>query len=222
MISNHRRYHVCNLRGSNNLHSLHILAMPPDKLKKGSLPLIANTLLWFSFLSLFIATIMSVITASLWCSFLCVCYITNHFCFIIVVSPTVAMFSLQGLYIVNIDVKVLFLPRIVMKVHHPISDRSCPFCRTTEEILLKMNIVVPPGLQSEFHLIFDSDVQKLNLFFGQASFSVCLNCWYTWALSQWTLLSVRQTISTPFSLSVKHNWRSECPPLPSSSPLMFM
>ena len=66
-----------------------------------------------------------------------------------------------------------------MKVHRPIPDGSCPFCRTAEEILLKMNIEVSPGLQSEFHLIFDSDVQKLFLFFGQASFSVCLNWWYT-------------------------------------------
>ena len=62
-----------------------------------------------------------------------------------------------------------------MKVHRPIPDESCPFCRTAEEILFKVNIVVPPGLQSEFNLIFDSDVQKLILFFGQASFSVCLN-----------------------------------------------
>ena len=51
---------------------------------------------------------MSVIAASLWCFFLCVCCITNNICFIIVVSPTVAMFPLQGLYIVNIDVQVLF------------------------------------------------------------------------------------------------------------------
>ena len=36
-------------RWSNNLHSLYILAMPPDELKKGSLPSIANTMLWSSF-----------------------------------------------------------------------------------------------------------------------------------------------------------------------------
>ena len=122
---------------------------------------------------------MSVIAASLGCSFLCVCCITNHCCFIIVVSPIVAMFPLQGLYIVNIDVRVLFFPSIVMKVHRPIPDRSCPLCNTVEEILLKVNIAVPPGLLCEFHIIFDSDVQKLILFFGQASFSVCLKWWYT-------------------------------------------
>ena len=29
-------------------------------------------------------------------------------------------------------------------------------------------------------------------------------------------------MSTPFSFSVKHSWRSECPPLLNSSPLIFM
>ena len=118
---------------------------------------------------------MSVITASLGCSFLCVCCITNYCCFIIVVSLTDTMFPLQGMYIVKIDVRVLFLPRIVMKVHRLIPGGSCPFCRIAEEILFKMNIVVPPGLQSELHLIFDLDIQKLILFFGQVSFKVCLN-----------------------------------------------
>ena len=66
-----------------------------------------------------------------------------------------------------------------MKVHHPIPDGSCPFCRTAEEILIKVNIAVPPALQSGFHLIFDSDMQKLILFFGQVSFNVFLNWWYT-------------------------------------------
>ena len=122
---------------------------------------------------------MSVIATSLGCSFLCVYCITNQCCFIIVVSPTVAMFPLQGLYIVKINVRVLFLPRIVMKVHRFIPGGSCPFCRTAEEILIKMNIVVPPGLQSELHLIFDLDMQKLILFFDQVSFNVCLNWWYT-------------------------------------------
>ena len=102
-------------------------------------------------------------------------YITNHCYFIIVVSPTVVMFPLQGLYIVHIDVRVLFFPSIAMKVHRPIPDGSCLFYRTAEEILLKVDIAVPPGLQSEFHFIFDSDVQKLILFVGQTSFSVYLN-----------------------------------------------
>ena len=122
---------------------------------------------------------MSVIAASLGCSFLCVCCITNYCCFIIVVSLTDTMFPLQGMYIVKIDVRVLFFPRIVMKVHRPIPDGSFPFCMTAEEMLLKVNIAVLPGLQSEFHLIFDSDVQKLILLFDQSSFSVCLNWWYT-------------------------------------------
>ena len=39
-------------------------------------------------------------------------------------------------------------------------------------MLFKANIAVPPGLESEFHLIFDSEVQKLILLFGHASFSV--------------------------------------------------
>ena len=69
----------------------------------------------------------------------------------------------------------VFYPRIVMNVHLPMPDGSCPFCRTAEEMLLKANIDVPPGLESEFHLIFDSEVQKLILFFGQVSFTVCLN-----------------------------------------------
>ena len=134
--------------GSNNLHSLHILAIPPDDLKKSSLLSIANTMLWSSFLFLFIAMIMSVISASLGCSFLFVYYITNHCCFIIVVSATVAMFPLQGMYIEKDWWRVLFFPRIVMKVHRPIPDGSCPFYRTANKILFKMNIAVPPSLHS--------------------------------------------------------------------------
>ena len=76
---------------------------------------------------------------------------------------------------VKIDVWVLFLPSIVMNVHLPMPDGSCPFCRTAEEILLKANIDVPPGLESEFHLIFDLDVQKLILSFDQVSYSVFLD-----------------------------------------------
>ena len=52
-----------------------------------------------------------------------------------------------------------------MKIHRPIPDGSCPFCRTAKEILLKVNIAVPPDLQSELHLIFDSEVQKLIFIF---------------------------------------------------------
>ena len=59
-----------------------------------------------------------------------------------------------------------------MNVHLPIPDESYTFCKTAEEILFKANIAVPPGLESEFHLIFDSEVQKLILLFGHASFSV--------------------------------------------------
>ena len=76
---------------------------------------------------------------------------------------------------VKIDVWVLFFPSIVMNVHLPMPDGSCPFCRTAEEILLKANIDVPPGLESEFHLIFDLDVQKLILSFDQVSYSVFLD-----------------------------------------------
>ena len=76
---------------------------------------------------------------------------------------------------VHIDVRMLFFPSIVMNVHLPMLDGSCPFCRTAEEILLKANIAVSPGLESEFHLILDSDVQKLILSFGQVSFSIFLN-----------------------------------------------
>ena len=123
--------------------------------------------------------IMSMISVSHGCLFLCVCCITNHCYFIIIVFPTVAIFPLQGLFIVNIDVRVLFFPSITMKVHRPIPNESCPFCRTAEEILLKVNIAVTPSLLSEFYFIFDSDVQKIILFFGQASFSVCLNWGYT-------------------------------------------
>ena len=81
-------------------------------------------------------------------------YITNHCYFIIVVSPTVVMFPLQGLYIVMIDVQVLFFPRIVMKVHRPIPDGLCPFCRTANEILFKVNIVVPPSFHSLSSILY--------------------------------------------------------------------
>ena len=89
------------------------------------------------------------------------------------------MFPLQVMYIVNIDVRVLFFSRIVLNVHRTIPDGSCALCRTVEEIVIKVNIAVSSGLQSKFNLIFDSDVQKLILFFGQASFSAYLNWWYT-------------------------------------------
>ena len=43
--------------------------------------------------------------------------------------------------------------------YRPISEGSCPFCRTADEKKIKVNIAVPSGLQSEFHLISDSEVQ---------------------------------------------------------------
>ena len=64
-----------------------------------------------------------------------------------------------------------------MKVHRPMPEGSSPFCRTADETLFKVNITVPPALQSEFHLISDSKVQKLILCFGHTSLSVYLKLW---------------------------------------------
>ena len=75
---------------------------------------------------------------------------------------------------VNIIVRLLFFSKIVMNVHRPIPEGSCPFYRTADEILFKVKIAVPPGLQYEFHLTFDSEVQKSILLFGHASLSVYL------------------------------------------------
>ena len=205
------------------VYSLYIFfAIPPDALMKGSFLSMASTIWWPSFLFLFIAIMMSVTAALRRWSFIFVCCITNHCCFIIVVSPTVSICPLQGLYMAKIVVRELFFPKIVMKVHRPMPERSCPFCRTADETLFKVNIAVPPALQSEFHLISDSEVQKLILCFGHASLSVYLKLWWTWALSQWMFVSVIQTMSTLLSLSVKHSWSNEYPPLPSSRRLIFI
>ena len=93
------------LNGSNNLHSRQILTIPPETLVKGSFPSIASTILWFSFRFLFIIIMMSVIAACRGWSFLFVCCIINHCCLIIVVSPTVSICPLQGLYMVMIVVR---------------------------------------------------------------------------------------------------------------------
>ena len=163
----------CN--GSNNLHSRHILAMPPDAMVKGSLSSIVRTILWFSFCFLFIIIVMSVTAACRGRSFIFVCCIVNHCYLIIDVSSNVFIYPLQGLYMVKIVVRELFFPKIVKNVQRPIPEGSCPFCRTADEILSKVNIVVSPGLQSQFYVISDSEVQTLILCFGRVSLRVCLN-----------------------------------------------
>ena len=75
---------------------------------------------------------------------------------------------------VQIVVQQLFFPKSVMKIHRPIPEGSCPFCRTADETLSKVNIAVSLGLQSEFYLISDSEVHTLILCFSHASLSVCL------------------------------------------------
>ena len=78
---------------------------------------------------------------------------------------------------VKIVVRELCFPKIVKKFQRPIPEGSCPFCSTADETLSKVNIVVPPGLQSKFHVMSDSEVQKLILCFGHVSLRVCLNLW---------------------------------------------
>ena len=157
-------------RGSNNLHSLQILAMPPEELKKGSLPSIVNTMLWSSFLFLFIAMIMFS-----WVFFLlCLLHYWPLLFYYCCVSNGCNVSFTRSVHCKYWCLGV-FPPSIMMKVYRPIPDESCPFCSTAEEKLPKMNIAVPSSLLSEFHFIFDSDVQKLILFFGQTSFSVCLH-----------------------------------------------
>ena len=46
---------------------------------------------------------------------------------------------------------------------------------TADDMLFSVNIAVPPGLLSEFHLMSDSDVQKLSFCLGQVSVRVFLN-----------------------------------------------
>ena len=75
---------------------------------------------------------------------------------------------------VKIVVRELCFPKIVENVQRPIiPEGSCPFCRTADDTLS----AVPPGLQSEFHVISDSEVQKLILCFGHVSLRICLNLW---------------------------------------------
>ena len=101
--------------GSNSLHSLHIIAMPSDALMKSTLPSITNTIWWPSFLFLFITMMMYVTAALRGWSFLFVYCITNYCCFIIVVLPTVYLFPLQGLYMVNIVVRLLCSLRLLWR-----------------------------------------------------------------------------------------------------------
>ena len=68
------------------------------------------------------------------------------------------------MYIVKIVVRLLCFPKSVMKVYRPISEESCTFFRTADETLFKVNIAVPSSLQSELHLISDSEVQALIYF----------------------------------------------------------
>ena len=138
MIWNHRYFHVCDVMGRIILYCRHILTMPPDALVKGSFPSVASTILWFSFCFLFIAIMMYVTAACRGWSFLFVCCIINHCCLIIVVSPTVSIYPLQGLYMVKIVVRELFFPKIVKNFQRP------------DETFTMVNIALPPGLQSEF------------------------------------------------------------------------
>ena len=116
--------------------------------------------------------IMSVIVASLGCSFLSFCCIANHCCFINIVSPTVEIFPLQGLYIVNIDVLVLFVLRMVINFHLPSLDDLFPLWIIEEDILLSDTITVPLRSYSEFESILDSNMHVVTLSLGQCCFIV--------------------------------------------------
>ena len=100
---------------SNSLQSRHIFATPHNALMKGSFQSTASTIWWSSFCLLFIAIMMSMTATFHGWYFLFVCCITNHCCFIIVVSSTVSICPLQGLYMVQIVVQQFFFLRVLWR-----------------------------------------------------------------------------------------------------------
>ena len=62
---------------------------------------------------------------------------------------------------------------------------SWPCATITDDSLFTDTIVVPPGFESMFHSISDSDEQKAILFSGHASFNILLN--FVTFLFQWTI-----------------------------------
>jgi len=115
-------------KGSYNLYSLHVFAIPPFAFVNASLPSIDDIILCPSFRNFFISFIVSVIITMWGCSCLFDYCIMNHCCFTTVVIPVFSILILYGLYIVMIVVRLLFFPSTVIEVYLPIPDGSSLFC----------------------------------------------------------------------------------------------
>ena len=92
------------------------------------------------------------------------CVTINHCSLRTTEFPTFEMTPLQGQYTVRIVVLLLFCRSIFINVHRPIPDLLFLFCNITNDILFKVNVVVPPGLQTLFHCRLDSDVHVVIFF----------------------------------------------------------
>ena len=90
--------------------------------------------------------------------------------------PTFEMTLLQGQYTVRIIVLLLFCGSIVINVHRPIPDISFLLCNIANDILFKVNVVVPPGLKSKFHCRLDSDIYVVIFSFGHTP--IWISCGY--------------------------------------------
>ena len=89
------------------------------------------------------------------------------------VDPTTdSILLLHRRYIVNIDVLVLFVLRMVINFYLPSLDNFFPLWIIEEDILLSDTITVPLGSYSEFESILDSNVHVVTLLLGQCCFIV--------------------------------------------------
>ena len=67
--------------------------------------------------------------------------------------------TLHGTYIVMNVVRLLLFSSYVNGLHLPIPIGSSLFAMIDDEIVFTDTVAVLPGLQSEFHAVFVSDVQ---------------------------------------------------------------
>ena len=102
--------------------------------------------------------------------------------------PTFEMTPLQERYTVRIIILLLFSRSIVINVHRPIPDLSFLLCNIANDILFKVNVVVPPGLKSEFHCKLNSDIYVVIFSFGHTP--IWISCGYIDSL-YWFLLNTQ-------------------------------
>ena len=148
---------------------------------------------------------MSIITALCgWMSRFCSCN-NNYCCLMTVAPPTDSIGLSRGIYMLNMVFLLLSLPSSVINAHLPRPEGPSPLLIVAEVSLFKDIIVVPPGLQSEFYDMFDSDVHVPILSSGRVSFIIFFKLLVTWGRFQCTFVSVKLIMPTPTSRKCWHN-----------------